>query len=385
MDRLTGQDGMSKASWEKVIALLSYSPTAFGIFFLMTSRETGDSYEDKSGVSGVMAGLMCVAYGLCAGAASSGCPADICKVLVLARLGLGVVALLAGIFILALGDETEKAIKFVLMYLFLALMTVPEAGSFYLYVRQVQLEKFMAENADPQGSYPMSNQQMPMQLEQSYVWDLISLPELCQRKLQVFISCVGNIKISRCNNGLQVYLLGTYHRQSLNKWQVRKVHEFGPSAIWVLARRFDGAFKWCLAVKAWQLCKQPSSKQRLWQHMLASKLIGQGSEDFERFAVPSHSYLSVGPFKPSAPSRTGQVAGAAAVFAFGAWVSRQRHSVRCQRKANVVELAPGAWPAESITHPSEAELSASGADVWPAPENDRLLRHRARHFEVADT
>ena len=32
----------------------------------------------------------------------------------------------------------------------------------------------------------------------------------------------------------------------------------------------------------------------------------------------------------------------------------------------------------------QAELSAS-ADVWPAPENDRLLRHRAQHFEVADT
>ena len=32
----------------------------------------------------------------------------------------------------------------------------------------------------------------------------------------------------------------------------------------------------------------------------------------------------------------------------------------------------------------QAELSAS-ADVWPAPENDRLLRHRAQHFEFADT
>ena len=215
-----------------------------------------------------------------------------------------------------------------------------------------------------------------------------------------------------------------------------------------------------------------------------SKLIGQGTEDFERFVLPSHSYHytskfnivqpylnlttasrscasdrrpaaegwslanwstdemhqaisshqhrnhvcrlvsswypfpwfalpeGVGPFKPSVPSRTGQVrqstetsspnvskrkigwtigwnkpvhqiwvwhcsetsleaAGAAAVFALGAWVSRQRcgqrtslrqhasacvsmrqhqrhcfirpwrHSVRCQRKANVVELAPG--------------------------------------------
>ncbi|CAK9006987.1 unnamed protein product, partial [Durusdinium trenchii] len=47
-----------------------------------------------------------------------------------------VVAMLAGIFILALGDETDEVLKFVLMYLFLALMTVPEAGSFYLYVRQ---------------------------------------------------------------------------------------------------------------------------------------------------------------------------------------------------------------------------------------------------------
>lgn len=104
---------------------------------------------------------------------------------------------------------------------------------------------------------------------------------------------------------------------------------------------------------------------------------------------PRPAAEGVGPFKPSVPSRTGQAAGAAAVFALGAWVSQQRHSVRCQRKANVVELAPGAWPAESITHPSEvakppedlseqrkkawAELSAS-ADVWPAPENDRLLR-----------
>ena len=141
---------MSKSTLEKVIAALSYSPALFGIFFLMTSRETEDSYEDKSGVSGILAGLACIAYGLCAGAASSGCPADFCKVLVLARLALGVISLLAGIFILALGDETDKALKFVLMYIFFALMTVPEAGTFYMYVRQVQLEKFMAENAEPQ-------------------------------------------------------------------------------------------------------------------------------------------------------------------------------------------------------------------------------------------
>ncbi|CAK9071548.1 unnamed protein product [Durusdinium trenchii] len=155
VDRLAGQDGMSKSALENVIAILSFSPTAFGIFFLMTSRDT-TKYEDQNGTSGVMAGLMCLAYGLCAGAASSSCPADFCKALVLGRMGLGVVAMLAGIFILALGDETDEVLKFVLMYLFLALMTVPEAGSFYLYVRQVQIEKFMAQNSEPQwqGNHP---------------------------------------------------------------------------------------------------------------------------------------------------------------------------------------------------------------------------------------
>jgi len=91
------------------------------------------------------------------------------------------------------------------------------------------------------------------------------------------------------------------------------------------------------------------------------------------------------------PSRPGQAAAAAAIFALGAFASQQRHNVgRRQRQASVVELAPGAWPAESITHPSEvakppedlseqrkkscAELKASGAEVWPAPKNDRLLR-----------
>eukprot|EP00490_Sorites_sp_Unknown_P008704 CAMPEP_0114661190 /NCGR_PEP_ID=MMETSP0191-20121206/21867_1 /TAXON_ID=126664 /ORGANISM="Sorites sp." /LENGTH=471 /DNA_ID=CAMNT_0001892699 /DNA_START=35 /DNA_END=1450 /DNA_ORIENTATION=+ len=97
------------------------------------------------------------------------------------------------------------------------------------------------------------------------------------------------------------------------------------------------------------------------------------------------------PLKPQAPSRSCQAASAAAIFALGAWASRQRQSMGPQRRASVVELAPGAWPAESITHPSEvakppedlseqqrkracAELTASGAEIWPKPENDRLLR-----------
>lgn len=82
---------------------------------------------------------------------------------------------------------------------------------------------------------------------------------------------------------------------------------------------------------------------------------------------------------------------AAAVLTLGAFALRQRPRVgRRQGRASVVELEPGTWPADSITHPSEVakppedlaewrkkswdKLKASGAEVWPPPKNDRLLR-----------
>eukprot|EP00434_Breviolum_minutum_P041494 symbB.v1.2.036910.t1/scaffold5315.1/size28482/2 len=334
MDNFTGQNGMSKSTLEKVIAALSYSPALFGIFFLMTSRETEDSYEDKSGVSGILAGLACIAYGLCAGAASSGCPADFCKVLVLARLALGVISLLAGIFILALGDETDKALKFVLMYIFFALMTVPEAGTFYMYVRQVQLEKFMAENAEPQ--------------------------------LQAYTKWSGSHQVKSCainrpsNNGLQGKLERTMHSKGgMSAMQAEAFVQVAHAPV------IPGGAR--LAPQGWTFLQFPS-------------FLHPSSPDFSGVGAVN-----------APPSRPGQAAAAAAIFALGAFASQQRHNVgRRHRQASVVELAPGAWPAESITHPSEvakppqdlseqrkkscAELKASGAEVWPAPKNDRLLR-----------
>jgi len=81
---------------------------------------------------------------------------------------------------------------------------------------------------------------------------------------------------------------------------------------------------------------------------------------------------------------TGMVAGV--VARRGSRFTQKRASASCQ----AVKLAPGAWPAETITHPSEvaqppedlsekrkqawADLQEKGEQVFPAPENDRLLR-----------
>eukprot|EP00439_Symbiodinium_sp_Y106_P014956 s2818_g2.t1 len=142
------ENGLSKESLENIMAFVSYLPVAFAIFFTATVKHT-DKYEDDSGTSGVLAAVLCMAYSMCAGAASGGGSTDLCKALVLGRIVLGVIAFVASVLILALADETSEVIKFVLMYLFLALLTLPEAGIMYLYVRQVQLEKFIAQGGDP--------------------------------------------------------------------------------------------------------------------------------------------------------------------------------------------------------------------------------------------
>ncbi|CAE7767489.1 unnamed protein product [Symbiodinium pilosum] len=140
------ENGLSKSSLENIMAFVSYIPVAFAIFFCITSQE-GHS-QDPLGTAKTIAAVMCIAYAMCAGAASGGGSTDLCKALVLARIVLGVVSFISSVLILALADETGEVIKFVLMYLFLALLTLPEAGIMYLYVRQVQLEKFMAQGGD---------------------------------------------------------------------------------------------------------------------------------------------------------------------------------------------------------------------------------------------
>eukprot|EP00437_Effrenium_voratum_P043580 CAMPEP_0181478468 /NCGR_PEP_ID=MMETSP1110-20121109/42761_1 /TAXON_ID=174948 /ORGANISM="Symbiodinium sp., Strain CCMP421" /LENGTH=471 /DNA_ID=CAMNT_0023603829 /DNA_START=51 /DNA_END=1466 /DNA_ORIENTATION=- len=80
----------------------------------------------------------------------------------------------------------------------------------------------------------------------------------------------------------------------------------------------------------------------------------------------------------------GALAGAAAQR------RRQRRLGVERKQAAAKELAPGTWPADTVTDIAEvaqppedlselrkkacAEVKESGAEVWPAPENDRLLR-----------
>eukprot|EP00441_Pelagodinium_beii_P032190 CAMPEP_0197636810 /NCGR_PEP_ID=MMETSP1338-20131121/12211_1 /TAXON_ID=43686 ORGANISM="Pelagodinium beii, Strain RCC1491" /NCGR_SAMPLE_ID=MMETSP1338 /ASSEMBLY_ACC=CAM_ASM_000754 /LENGTH=282 /DNA_ID=CAMNT_0043209117 /DNA_START=41 /DNA_END=889 /DNA_ORIENTATION=- len=126
--------------------MISFIPTAFGIFFL-ASTDDNEKYGDKQGMSGTAAGMICIIYGLCAGAASGSESADLAKVLILARLSIGGFAVIAGVLIIFIGKEV---LGYLLMYVFFALLSVPEAGLLYIYVRHVQLERFLAEGGQMQ-------------------------------------------------------------------------------------------------------------------------------------------------------------------------------------------------------------------------------------------
>jgi len=157
-------EGFSKTSLENILAMISFMPTLFGMFFLST-WEDNDKYEDDHGMSGTLAGMMCILYGLAVGVASGGNSKDLCKVLILTRLCLGVFSLITGLLILFVGKG--GIMKFVLMYFFFALCTVPEAGLLYVYVKQVELDLFIAagragwqgqDQSQPSGPAPFQGQ-----------------------------------------------------------------------------------------------------------------------------------------------------------------------------------------------------------------------------------
>eukprot|EP00930_Biecheleria_cincta_P102404 TRINITY_DN9412_c0_g1_i4.p1 TRINITY_DN9412_c0_g1~~TRINITY_DN9412_c0_g1_i4.p1 ORF type:complete len:390 (-),score=86.14 TRINITY_DN9412_c0_g1_i4:70-1218(-) len=139
-----GEEGISKGTLQVVNTLLSFVPTLFGIWFLQTT-EDNDVYKDKHGTSGAVAGLICCAYGLCAGASVASRGAENgAKVLILARLSLGVLAVLVALALIV--ADAEKASTFIIMYLLFAVISLPEAGMLYLYVQRCQLDQFLAQN-----------------------------------------------------------------------------------------------------------------------------------------------------------------------------------------------------------------------------------------------
>ncbi|CAJ1333995.1 unnamed protein product [Effrenium voratum] len=267
-----------------------------------------------------MAGMLCLVYGLLAGAASGGCPADFAKALVLARIAVGVIAVLAAVLILALGDETDQVLKFVLMYLFLALMTVPEAGAVYLYVRQAQLEKFMSQNSEWQGG--MANAGPP-----------------------------------------DPYAGQQWAQESWNQGPaLQPQFAVRDQLVDMLPMADDRMFSFGLRRPRGPVPRRPAG--------LEKRAAAVGSDLWAKAWGLEY--------------KAGALAGAAAQR------RRQRRLGVERKQAAAKELAPGTWPADTVTDIAEvaqppedlselrkkacAEVKESGAEVWPAPENDRLLR-----------
>jgi len=102
----------------------SFVPMGFAAIYLGTIEEN-DKYEDDEGYSGITAGVFCILFAMSHSVAIMSKSVDLCKVLILARASLGIVAIfVAGYLAVVVG---EKALFFSLLYFLFALFSLPEA------------------------------------------------------------------------------------------------------------------------------------------------------------------------------------------------------------------------------------------------------------------
>jgi hypothetical protein len=102
----------------------SFLPTAFAILFLAT-KDDNKKYEDKAGLTGGFAGFICILFALAQTVAVSTKGIDLLKVLILARMSLGVLATIGALSIAVAAGM--KGAVFVLLYFSFALFSLPEA------------------------------------------------------------------------------------------------------------------------------------------------------------------------------------------------------------------------------------------------------------------
>lgn len=121
---------MSTKALDQIVLLIAYLPTLFAIISLGTASERyGDSeFKDKKGIVGGISGVstLCYAIFYCFGISSR--TPDICKVLMVTRLSLGIFFVIGGAF-LSLKSDVPKA---VVMFCYAAL-ALPEAYLLFVY------------------------------------------------------------------------------------------------------------------------------------------------------------------------------------------------------------------------------------------------------------
>eukprot|EP00928_Gymnodinium_smaydae_P047789 TRINITY_DN31920_c1_g1_i1.p1 TRINITY_DN31920_c1_g1~~TRINITY_DN31920_c1_g1_i1.p1 ORF type:complete len:210 (-),score=31.80 TRINITY_DN31920_c1_g1_i1:86-715(-) len=137
----------------------SYVPTSFAIVFFATANDN-DEYKDKSGLSGLASGGLCMLYALFHSAAVTTKSMDLCRILVLSRLFLGVMAIFGAFTIAAVGKSDATA--FVVLYALFAIFSCPEAYLLYIYANAIHSELYTNAMGGP------ASQAAPLKAPGSY-------------------------------------------------------------------------------------------------------------------------------------------------------------------------------------------------------------------------
>jgi len=129
---------MGTAALDQVVVVVSFIPTTFAIIALSTAGmdTSDDHFEDKKGVVGGMSGIVCLGYAImyCVGIGQKS--ADMCKILIFARMFLGALFIGGGCFLV----WKEDLMKAVIMFVFGG-FALPEAYLMYVYGQALAREQ----------------------------------------------------------------------------------------------------------------------------------------------------------------------------------------------------------------------------------------------------
>merc|ERR1712226_593134 len=138
---------------EPAMVFASFVPTSFAIIFLAT-KDNNSTYEDTAGITGGFAGFMCILFALAHTVAVNTKGVDLLKVLILARMSLGVLATIGALSIAAAAGM--KGASFVLLYFSFALFSLPEAFMLHSYANALGGQGGRAPPSNVPSSFPGS-------------------------------------------------------------------------------------------------------------------------------------------------------------------------------------------------------------------------------------
>jgi len=119
---------------DTMVMLSSYLPTIFGTGFLATAHDNfGGEFKDEKGVMGGLAGVLTLGYGVFFCMGTSMKSPDLCKVIMMSRLSLGVLFVIGGAF-LAVQSDLLRAVIFFCYSAF----ALPEAYLLFTYGASLQ-------------------------------------------------------------------------------------------------------------------------------------------------------------------------------------------------------------------------------------------------------